>query len=468
MATDIGSSKAHGKNVTGAGREILVPKSCACGARKLLKFDLQPQFFVVLSCHGGSSWRTRAFISSGAAPLATSAIILRCALPPMGARRTARRLQQLCATSDMDVRLHLTRMAGGDVLETNQDIAALLNILVEDPATKIVFMNAALVDFSGGIGTTPSGKHAERLKSRSVTDYRDIYLHPQPKLLGNVRKTRKDIFLVGFKTTTGATEDEQYIAALNLLKESSCNLVLANDVVTRTNMVVCPEEARYHVTHNRDEALAGLVDMALKRSHLTFTRSTVVAGVPVPWDSPLVPATLRTVVNHCIGQGAYKPFRGATVGHFACKLEDDRFLTSIRKSNFNDLDQNGLVLVKTDGPDSVIAYGSKPSVGGQSQRIVFGEHQEYDCVVHFHCPKKPGSEVPTVSQREFECGSHECGRNTSQGLKKFGNLSAVYLDEHGPNVVFHHDIDPKEVTDFIDSNFDLSGKTGGYVHTGTE
>lgn len=383
--------------------------------------------------------------------------------------RTARRLQELCAVSDMDVRLHLTKMAGGDVLETNRDIAALLSRLVDDPTTKIIFMNAALVDFAGAIGLVPSGKHAERLRSRGDDlelpwlNERVAHLFPQPKLLGEIRKTRKDIFLVGFKTTTGASEDEQYFAALRLLKESSCNLVLANDVVTRTNMVVCPEEARYHVTKDRDEALKGLVDMALKRSHLTFTRSTVVAGDPVPWDSPMVPAALRTVVNHCIGEGAYKPFRGATVGHFACKLDETTFLTSIRKTNFNDLDTNGLVKVKTDGPDSVIAYGSKPSVGGQSQRILFHDHSEYNCVVHFHCPKRAGSEVPTVSQREFECGSHECGKNTSNGLKKFGNLSAVYLDEHGPNVVFHSSIDPKEVISFIDANFDLSAKTGGYV-----
>jgi hypothetical protein len=122
----------------------------------------------------------------------------------------------------------------------------------------------------------------------------------------------------------------------------------------------------------------------------------------------------------------------------------------------------GLVKVKTDGPDNVIAYGSKPSVGGQSQRIVFKEHEGMDCIVHFHCPKKENSKVPTVSQKEYECGSHECGKNTSSGLKQFGNLKAVYLDQHGPNIVFSKKTDPKEVIKFIKSNFDLSEKTGGY------
>ncbi len=386
----------------------------------------------------------------------------------------AEEINQLCTDafasgqSNLVTYLHLTKMAGGPSLETNEDIDNLITQLVADPATKIIFLTAAMCDFEGTAvkGYYPEkpevhGKYGQRLHSR--TDMVKIDLRPAAKIVGNIRKTRKDIFAVAFKTTCGATTEEQYIAGLNLLKEASVNLVLANDLKTRLNMVITPEEANYHKTTNRSEAIKGLVEMAMLRSHLTFTRSTVVAGDPVPWDSPLIPEVLRTVVDHCIERGAYKPFRGATVGHFACKLNDTTFLTSRRKTNFNDLDKNGLVMIKTDGPDSVIAYGSKPSVGGQSQRIVFSEHPEYDCIVHFHSPKKPGSQVPEVSQREYECGSHQCGQNTSRGLTKFGNLSAVYLQEHGPNIVFHHGIDPNEVINFIEANFDLEAKTGGYV-----
>ncbi len=203
--------------------------------------------------------------------------------------------------------------------------------------------------------------------------------------------------------------------------------------------------------------------MAFHRTHLTFTRSTVIAGNPVPWDSEEIPQSLRSVVNYCIASNAYKPFNGVTAGHFAYKLNDNTFLTSIRRTNFNDLPKNGLVKIVTDGPDTVLAYGAKPSVGGQSQRIVFQDHPDVDCIVHFHCPKRSGSEVPSVSQKEFECGSHECGHNTSNGLRKFGNLYAVYLDNHGPNIVFNKNIDPNEVIQFIEANFDLSEKTGGFV-----
>ena len=390
------------------------------------------------------------------------------ALSAIAYGNTAKQIADLCKeqSDKLDINLHLTKMADSNSnIETTEDVEVLINKLKEDLNVKIIFFNPAMVDFLGEIDNLPSGKYEERLKSRNGE--KAINLIPAKKIIKEIRKDRKDIFLVGFKTTCGLSEDEQYINGLNLLKESSCNLVLANDVKTRINMVITPEEARYHVTKDRQQALKNLVEMAYLRSHLSFTRSTVVAGESIPWNSELVPQSLRKVVDFCIASGAYKEFRGSTVGHFACKIDDRTFLTSKRKTNFNDLDKNGLVKVIIDGDDTVIAYGSKPSVGGQSQRIIFSEHNDYDCIAHFHCPIKEGSKVPIASQREYECGSHECGKNTSINLKQFGNLSAVMLDNHGPNIVFNHLIDPQEVIDFIDNNFDLSGKTGGPVNLNT-
>jgi len=392
---------------------------------------------------------------------------LALSVPAFG--KTAREIENILKTSarywKMDTVMHLTKMADSNSdLVTNEDVRDSVMKLKDDFDTKVIFFNVGMCDYEGnvlGFNDVAPGKYSERLHTSDGNQL--MQLKPKEKILKKIRDGRKDIFLVAFKTTCGANEHDQYLAGLDLLKKSSCNLVLANDVVTRTNMIITPEEAKYHVTTNRLEALSQLVDMTYYRSHLSFTRSTVVAGTPIPWNSPLVYSTLRTVVDHCISKNAYKPFNGSTVGHFACKIGEREFLTSIRKSNFNDLEKNGLVRVTTDGDDSVIAYGAKPSVGGQSQRIVFTEHPDYDCIVHFHCPIKKESEVPIVSQREYECGSHQCGQNTSRGLKKFGNLSAVMLDNHGPNIVFNHSIDPNEVIEFIEKNFDLSDKTGGLV-----
>ena len=55
-----------------------------------------------------------------------------------------------------------------------------------------------------------------------------------------------------------------------------------------------------------------------------------------------------------------------------------------------------------------------------------------------------------------------CGENTRDGLTKHGNLYAVMLDNHGPNIVFNHNIDPQEVIDFIEANFALEKSTSGF------
>lgn len=387
--------------------------------------------------------------------------------PAYGA--TARLLKTMCEahnSNKMDVILKLTKMADiNSNIETVSHLDSLATKIIEDPLTKIVFWGPAVVDFIPSIDGRCGDKYDERLKSDH--EY-NVKLTAVKKIISRFRKDRKDIFLVGFKHSCNLEEEQQYNVALKMLKQNSCNLVLANDSVTRMNMIVTPEESAYHVTNNRIDVLNNLVDIAYKRSHLTFTRSTVISGDAIPWDSELIPQTLRTIVDYCIEQGAYKKVCGVTAGHFAVKLDDTTFLTSRRKTNFNDMKKVGLVKIKTDGPDNVIAYGFKPSVGGQSQRIVFQKYKDLDCIVHFHCEKKKNSKVPVISQREVECGSHTCGKNTANGLKEMEpGIYAVYLDMHGPNIVFNKSIDPQNVIKFIDENFDLSTKTGGYQISST-
>jgi hypothetical protein len=132
----------------------------------------------------------------------------------------------------------------------------------------------------------------------------------------------------------------------------------------------------------------------------------------------------------------------------------------MRKTNFNKLEE--LAVVMPNGNDEVWSQGGKPSVGGQSQRIVFKEHPDMDCIVHFHCPPKYPAELSVRSQENYECGSHECGQNTSRGLREEEpGIKCVYLDNHGPNIVFNRSIDPQKVIKFIDENFDLSKSTDG-------
>jgi len=191
---------------------------------------------------------------------------------------TAKKLAVLCRNliPNMDVKLELTKMAGGFELETNDDIKNKIDKYLEDPLTKVIIMSAAICDYDGSFEGI-SGKYKPKIAWHST----DIQLKGTNKLISSIRENRKDVFLVGFKTTSNASPGDQYSQGLRLCKNSSCNLVLANDIVTRLNMIVCPEEARYSETTDRDSALNDLVEMIKLRSNLTFTRSTVINGTPV-------------------------------------------------------------------------------------------------------------------------------------------------------------------------------------------
>lgn len=403
---------------------------------------------------------------------------------------------------DCSISLHLTRMARpASSIDTNADVEKLVDEIIADPDSRVVFFSTALCDFEGHImdvpsspwveGTTlggftsapassiyaapsmdgnavtvkseptPSGKDQPRLKSREGVQY--MALTPASKVIGKIRETRKDIFLVGFKTTAGATEDEQFDAGLKLCKEAHCNLVLANDLHTRMNMIITPEQARYTVTTDRKRVLFDLVEIAGKRSRGTFARCRVEDGELYDFNSPEIPESLRHVVQYCVDKGAYLPFNGKCVGHFAVKKPDGSVLCSIRRSNYN----SGIKMVRmiTLNERETVAYGARPSAGSRSQWIMFNRNPSLDCVVHFHCPLKLGKSVSVRPQKFNECGSNECGVNTALGLEPVtedGAIYAVMLDNHGPNVLFNSGIDPSRVTAFIEENFDLSKTTRGY------
>ena len=379
----------------------------------------------------------------------------------------ARRMEELSKTvlskeyEKYHKNLVLTRMADPEwsTLETNSDVEKYLEGVVADPDTKMIFFSIAMSDFSGSVEGPPHliGREGDRLSSAHGHHMR---LTPAKKVIGSIREKRKDIFLIGFKTTAGATQEEMFEKGLTLLKRSHCNLVLVNDIKTRWNMVVTPEQSSYYQTQDRDEVFTGLLRMSAERAKGTFSRTEVVVGYPGTLAE--MPSSFDFVVSHCIQHGAYKPFDGVTVGHYAWKSSDEEIWCSRRRHNY--LVSSDLVSVQPYPYGNVMAFGGKPSAGVRSQLLMFDEHPGLDCIVHFHCPLKPGSSVPTRPQEFFECGSHECGKNTSSGLAPMttdGSIWAVYLEKHGPNIMFSSNVDPHRVVEFIDKNFDLSKTTHG-------
>lgn len=379
---------------------------------------------------------------------------------------------------EFEVRLALTKMADRfSSIETNEDVSQYLDSVLEEPRSRILFLSAALADFQGSVLTpeaemTASGKDQPRLRSDS--SYL-LKLLPSEKLLLKVRsrealKPRKDIFLVAFKTTSGASDEEMYSRGLEMMKRGSVNLVLVNDVHRRQNMILTPEQAVYSLGKPREAILKDLADMAVARSRATFVRTRVEEGPLLPWDSNEIPNTFREVVDFAVREGAYVPNSlGVTVGHFAFRKSGvpGRMWSSCRRKNFNRFEDRSLVTVDSvDG--KVTARGAYPSAGARSQMILFEKNPEFDCILHFHCPLRKGFDpkLEIRSQRDFECGSNECGLNTAAGIRVLPfrtldgpKVGAVMLDKHGPNILFRSADPPSLIIEFIRQNFDLRRQT---------
>lgn len=383
--------------------------------------------------------------------------------------------------------------AGISRLETNEDVEKLIDVLIKKEDTRCIIMAAAMCDYKPLIGTDivdgsniKFGKDSERLSS---SDNKIIEFEPTSKIIDKIRKERKDIFLVSFKTTAGLTKEEAYTKALSNLKKSSSNLVFVNDIHNKHNGVVTPEEYPYW-EESREDALDLLTDMTLNRLELTFKRTVVpdpsmrfMIGSYDDEKSPTkIPVNFLEVLKHLIDRKAFKPFNGKTTGHFGCKILDTGFaleyegkrkpakrLCSRRKMDHNKVFEQGEGLGVVYGKDSkgnIIATGGKPSVGEHTQDLIYkilGDAAH--SIVHFHCPLTiEGNEINQAEQKPFECGSNECGSNTASNIREYApGLFAVHLKGHGPNIAFHKDVPTKQIIEFIEKHWDLDSKTGGEV-----
>ena len=378
-------------------------------------------------------------------------------------------------------------------LETNEDMARLIDKLVADPDTRGIVMAASICDVEPAMlysldaedstVLTSFDKHAQRLNPNGGLT---LCLKPSEKLIDRIRKDRKDIFLVSFKNGTDKNgvhgQKALYKAALTSLKRSSSNLVYGNGIVSGCayNMIVTPEEFPYHYD-TREEGIKALAKMTAARLNLTFNRTRIskdmhrflIKPKTPTWDA-IAPRNFWPVLRHCVTHGAYKPGpTGATTGHFGCKTmkRESEYeairLSSVRKADHNKVAEEGLVPIFEDEQGEVCG-GVKPSVGETTQALIYKMLPDVDSIIHFHCPLRDeanyGLSLPIADQFQFECGSNECGMNTATNMAEVGDgIWVVHLRGHGPNIAWAHGVPYHEVIDVIEEHWDLAGKEGGLL-----
>lgn len=368
---------------------------------------------------------------------------------------TARKLNQMIEGSE----LYLTKMADpNSKLVTNKDVSDFIDTLLDDYSVNTIILNVAFCDFkSKPIDGIENGFHSERLLT-SEGEF-NLTLTPTEKVIKKIRLKRPDIFLVGFKTTTNKSPEDQFLTGLKMMKSTKCNLVLCNDTVTRNNLIITPEESIYGQTTDRDKSLKELVDIINMRSNLTYNRSRF-TGSPSYDIKHYTPDNFQKVIQFLIDNGGFleNNGNGFTPGHFCYRLDENAFYSSQRKANHNLVFDEGmsLVIVKDD---TITVFGRrKASVGAMSQHLMLKNYPDYDCIVHTHNPLKVGSLIPIAEQKPFQCGSLECGINTVTNLQDFNGIKAVYLNKHGANILFKSSEKPEKIINFIKENLELGIK----------
>lgn len=376
---------------------------------------------------------------------------LSLAAPAFG--RTARDIHSLIPGSE----LVLTRMADplNGFLTSNSDVEAYIDDLIEDKDVEAIIMNAAICDYEVEGGDF----HGERFETSKGDITLDLKV--SDKIISKIRKNRPDIFLVGFKTTTGKSPKEQFLIGLEMMKRTKCNLVLANDTLTRFNMVITPEETVYGWSKDREKVVTELVEVFKMRLGGTYNRTNHIISDNYPVEN--TSKTFQEVLKFLIDNGGYieNNSNGFTPGHFCFKIGDRSFYSSQRKADHNKVFEEGMSLVTSRSSQRnlfEVRGKRKASVGAHSQYLLLKENPEYDCIVHTHNPLRQGSPIHTASQKPFQCGSLECGMNTVNNMHTYGTLRAVYLHKHGINLMFKSDEDPQVVIDFLKDNIVLGEK----------
>lgn len=156
---------------------------------------------------------------------------LALAVPAFG--ETAKRLHQMFQRNGtLESSLVLTKMADpvGSDLITNDDIAEYVAEVLENKDVKAIVMNAAICDFE-------MDNPSDQTRLSSSQDYQVTLKGIQGKILSMIKQRRPDIIVAGFKTTHGATRVEQVAKAFTSMHNSGLDMVLANDLDSRINIL---------------------------------------------------------------------------------------------------------------------------------------------------------------------------------------------------------------------------------------
>ena len=106
-------------------------------------------------------------------------------------------------------------------------VTEMLNAVKKEMKKKfdVIIMAAAASDY------VPTKSNKSKIKSTSKQMI--VKLQRAPKIIEQIKKIQKDVFLVGFKAETNLTKKNLYKEARKKLQESNADMIVANDIGTK-------------------------------------------------------------------------------------------------------------------------------------------------------------------------------------------------------------------------------------------
>jgi len=122
----------------------------------------------------------------------------------------------------------------------------------------IVILAAAASDY------IPKNQYSKKIKStkNSLT----IELKKAPKIIDQIKKLQKDVFLIGFKAETDISKKELVVRAKQKLRDSKADMIIANDVgkkyfkdTTYNELVIIDSKTVVTIGRNKKERISKLI-----------------------------------------------------------------------------------------------------------------------------------------------------------------------------------------------------------------
>lgn len=311
---------------------------------------------------------------------------------------------------------------------TYDDLARELETAIGSTPPDLLFMGAAVSDY--GIPNSAPGKIS------SSKRYLTIKLERLPKILAGLReRCGKKTFIVGFKLTSRASEEEMLDAARKQQKECRLNLTVANDAARMGKgqhpiIMVTPEGGAIHANGAKENVAHELVEFVLRRAKTTWFESVY---------SRQLDGMRKTGSNKAACEllkfAQMTKLLTDSVGNISvcAAIPGLLWVTPRGVANKGQLPVSRLVIAGVDFYDQTVTYQSKrktdkPSIDTSVHARLYKEAWKLDALIHTH---NAWLITKNTTSFPYPCGTQEEAKEIYDRTASFFSGFAINLIHHG-------------------------------------